>query len=77
VNQPCLAAAMVTALAIAAVVASPPARAQDCGAERCGADNGSLIVGYIADRVAKKLGPSLQGVQGGLPCAVIHSAIVS
>jgi hypothetical protein len=58
-NQPCRAAAMVMALAIAAVAISPPARAQ--GAEHCGADNGSLIVDYIADRVAEKLGPSLQG----------------
>jgi dienelactone hydrolase len=34
----------------------------DGGAEHCGADNGSLIVDYITDWVAEKLGASPQGL---------------
>jgi dienelactone hydrolase len=34
----------------------------DGGAEHCGADNGSLIVDYIVDWVAEKLGASPQGL---------------
>jgi dienelactone hydrolase len=34
----------------------------DGGAEHCGADNGSLIVDYIADWTAEKLGGSVTGI---------------
>jgi len=37
-------------------------RLADGGAEHCGADNNGLIVDYIADWVAEKLGASPQGL---------------
>ena len=37
-------------------------RLADGGAEHCGADNGGLIVDYITDWVAEKLGASPQGL---------------
>ena len=37
-------------------------RLADGGAEHCGADNGRLIVDYMTDWVAEKLGASPQGL---------------